>query len=553
MATSDGTNSGGDFLEAIVANVDVAQVYDGWHIRLVLRRAAALPMVRFDPFRPTLIVRSICQADTGKMAWGFEIRRKCVVLRRLNIREYERYARLYERQYSDAAEERRTYCMTSMLPYLHTLTFPLFLASVWPDSHSPLATAMLIGGVVCCLTRMFRLHSNVLLLCASIELAAADYAFGGAIGFRTVFFAVLQACLHELMRGDLTKSLDFSDSVMLSQLATACIYLATGRGGIPIKGALAPLADLCIYSGLLVVVFVGLMLYEDILGSDPRHCIKRYVTDAVRFLVFAGSCGLFARDMLRVHRVGRGACPGALPDSGKLQRLASLAAEQRCHCSSAKVLPLRVANVPQHRSRELGGGLGLDKCNVLQYVSIAAFIYAVFLALLATELLRFYGLLPGVLSRALTKVYNRFGEGGTPRTFVFSHIWLALAGGLPLWMEILHDRPVHDPMALIGISAVGHADSVAAIFGTMGTKMVCHEKSLLGSFMMFLGTLVSTGLPWYLSAARRNYVEMIPSLTTAVGAAIVEAGYPGNDNFALGMSAYIVYANTQRFLNFLEL
>ncbi|GBE60877.1 dolichol kinase [Babesia ovata] len=504
-----------------------------------------------------------------------------LALRKFNRKKYDRMARLKVQLYDNIHKETLLYRMNSILPYLQTALLPLFLATELQGKGKTIAEALLFGAALSCVLDVFMFDSWALLICSIFVFHHSSQRFGVVLGHRALAMTVLQPLVHVLMRRDLTRSLNFTDSVLVSQLFTVGANLVCGGYKYTWWGPLTQLADFGFHAGCILLALVLVMLFEFAVESYPSSCIRRRLANVARTFVVgyaAYRAGLWAYTY-NAYKNGLTPLQSLVKLFSTNDALITLAAWAVHTVVCVTILYLRsplltAASAHKHSAKSpcitlLRKGLhvvllvngfvamymgqvrhGYAKVTITQHTLFALCLYLIFIGGFALEILRFYGCIPGRLSRVLSNMYKAFGEGVTLRSLVVAHAFIALATGLPLWMQVGKGLQMDFTKAYIGLTTVAFADSLAAIVGSKAHKLVCHEKSIAGSLAFFAGAFVAlAGALFIQHGAAIGYKHAGASMAVALAATIVEAGSPGTDNFGVAMIAYIVYSNLEKVLN----
>ncbi|CDR93941.1 hypothetical protein, conserved [Babesia bigemina] len=492
-----------------------------------------------------------------------------LALRSFNRKKYDRMARLKVQLYNNTHKDTLLYRMNSFLPYLHTALLPLFLATELRGKDKSIAEVLLFGAALSCVLDVFMFDNKALLFCAAVTLNLADRWFGDVLGRRAVILTLVQAVVHCVMRTDLTRSLNFTDSVIVSQLVTVGIHLLVGGYTYNSWGPLTQLADFAVHTGYMLLALVIVTLSDFVFKSYPSSCIRRRLANLARMAamgyaafrfgvwvytynaykdgltplqtllkLFSTNDAIITLVAWAIHTV---VCVSILYHKSPLLTAAS------AHKYSAKSPAITILRKGLHFVLLVNGFVAM---NMAQHTLFALSLYLIFIGGLALEILRFYGCIPLRLGRFLSSLYKAFGEGVTLRSLVIAHAFIALATGLPLWVQVGKGLQIDYTKAYIGLTTVAFADSLAAIVGSKARKLVCHEKSIAGSLAFFAGTFVSLAIALLIQHGPAiGYRHAAASAAVALAATIVEAGSPGTDNIGVAMTAYIVYSNLEKVLN----
>ncbi|KAK1937225.1 Phosphatidate cytidylyltransferase domain- containing protein [Babesia divergens] len=485
-----------------------------------------------------------------------------LVLRVLNGKKYARRQRVKVQEYSNVTKSAIIYRMHTIVPYLHTLLLPLFLASVWFCHGCVIAEALLYGAMLCSLLRFFVFDNKAIIVAAAPALFYASWFFNSTIDGRTIVLTVVQGVLYCALNRDLTKSLEFSGSVIVAQLMTCGIHLLAGGYVYPLRAELNPFVDIGVNLGYLLIVLVFVLMAENLCYSEL--CIKHKLANAARVLILIAAVAKFCHWGYNVNYRGH-----VTPFSALIKLVSNKNALVTLGlwlvlCSMGLGLlffksPAPNSDLTRKLSPKSPVITALRKvlhflvliCSAVaiyfdQQVLLGMVFYIIFVVVTIVELLRFYGFLCEGCNRRITKIYRTFGESPAPRSLVVSHAGLMLACGAPFWLEILQRQSTDYAKAFIGIIIVAFADSLAAIIGSQFRKLEAHEKSIAGSATFFISALIGMVLSFFITTnGNVNWNHIGVSVAVALSSTVVEAECLHTDNFVVSMTAYIAYTNAQ--------
>ncbi|GFE55033.1 dolichol kinase [Babesia ovis] len=469
--------------------------------------------------------------------------------------------------YGKVSKDTMLYRKSSILSYLNALLLPIFVASVISRKTSVLAEALLFGTMLCCVVNPFIFDTKAVLSCAALAFFVADRLFANILGKRIIILTLIQALVHEYMREELTRSLDLADSVVFSQMVAIVLHLATGGYKRSFSVTMLPLVDFSVNLGYVLFVLLAVIVAEEITCLFPRTCIKRKLTLAARVILLLEAIYRFTYWGVTTNTYKMGVTPftallklystrEAIITLGAW--LATSAVCVTCLYFMSPVVATQGKTYPPKSPMITVLRKGLHFVLLInaaiaiylrQHILLGMTLYLLFVGLMSIELLRFYSYMPSGINRRISNLYKAFGEVTTLRTLVLPQVWLVLAAGIPLWVELTQKNTVNFTRAYLGLAVVALSDAAAAFLGSRATKMQCHEKSLVGSIAFFICTAMALGTGMFLQFGNKlGLAHAGAAIIVALVTTVVEAGCPGIDNLNIAMVACAVYANIEKLL-----